>query len=178
MYKYELCARLAYPTDDYNFKYEDKENAIDIEKVIRNAAHEFTEESKTSKNSKALEIKDISEKEIKCILYSKQPLPAPGRGLRVFSKKLIEHPYFSERIYNNGLLKFYALDISDNNVQTYLEEKEIINPDNISDSEFITSLMQYLLSTKGTYTSEQYQKKKAIDQMKVIAYKAKLLKEE
>lgn len=177
---YKLCGMLAHPSKKYDFTLVDIAKKIDVADTIREAAKHFTDEGKTAKNVKSLEITKITEKEIYCTLTSAQELPTPSRALRVFSQKLSESPYFSDKKYNHGLLKFC---VQDNRVQSIKDgdnelsemEAAIIHPDKISDEEFITALMKYFLSEKGAYTPELYQKKKAIEQMKILAYQAKIV---
>lgn len=170
-YEYALGATIAKPNCDYNFLYRDEK--INVKRIIKDAIKKFNELSKDAKNPKQI-VEDrvtISKSEIRCILKSKNELAAPGRGMRVLSQTLAEHEYFKDKIYNHGLLKFYCLDTN----EIKLNEKDLINPDMISDEVFITSLMRYLLKAKGGYTPENYKQQKALEQMKLIAYNCNMI---
>ena len=129
--------------------------------------------SNSRKNKKELTIVEIGEKNIILSLSSEVELSVPGKALRSFSQILLRNQDFKDAfIFFKQLFATY--DVANEKLDS--SDKKHISADDIDDTLFLTSLVDYFLNKRDPDTKIYLRKRKAIEKMKVLAYECDIVK--
>lgn len=111
----------------------------------------------------------ISERTITFTLYSIEELPILGKSIRLFSKLVLEEPYFQRLLVKGKLFKtFIPVETKKND-----NKIEVIDVSTVSDTELVKGLVEILAIPEYSIKPEI---RSAIQQMKVLAIKSSLIK--
>ena len=138
-------------------------NEIDLtepkfQKMLQDAAEQYAKRS----NGKTIDIiKDsIQPRSFGIVLKSACNLDTPGRSLRAFSAALLEHSEFQQMVINHKLFL----------TQPYVEPAPgIIDPDSISDFDFIDGILKILLDRSGSNSVSNKHKRDVLNKIKIIS---------
>ena len=160
MFTYPVKIEIAKPQSSINLKNK--------EQLFLDAIKSFNESSDSMQNSKTLHDVSVSESYGILTLNSDTPLKSVGRALRKFVCDLLNSG--DEELKNactpSGALFRYTL------ISAEAPEEEI----NVSDSELIKSLIDYVCSNRDTNTTIYRKKRKAIEEMKKVAIEAGIIR--
>lgn len=161
-FKYKIGLSLVHPSPN-SFLYDKP-----FEDTINYAARHYNSVCSASKNNpKEIEIIEIREKSIILYLSSEVELANPGKALRSFSQNLLKNETF-QNTFMFGKQLFTSYDVA--NAYSVPCEKKHISAEDIDDTLFLNSLINYFFKKRDPDTKIYLRKKKAIEKMKVIAY--------
>lgn len=162
MFTYPIKIEISNPQSSININLKTKEQ------LFLDAIKSFNESSDSMQNSKTLHDVSVSESYVILTLNSDAPLKSVGRALRKFVCDLLNSG--DEELKNactpSGALFRYTL------ISAEAPEEEI----NVSDSELIKSLIDYVCSNRDTNTTIYRKKRKAIEEIKKIAIEGGIIK--
>lgn len=175
MYTYPIGLSLVKVTD---------KKLSDRKKFIKETIILFNEKSQTSVvNPKHIGMGEngdddfiINDSSIIITLYSQQSLNSPGKAVRLFSQLLLQSDHednFNNLVSDDGKLfkTFNVAKISDD----ISGKINVVDSAQIDDATFMKALIDYLLKSKSTYTSELNEQQIAIEKMKVLALESKII---
>ena len=147
----------------------DIDNLNNREGSIKKAIASYNNRKFQMQNPKTLSLDHIEGKKIYITLDSALPLTSPGKALRIFSMDLIKNegfkPSSSGQLFRTKLLS----EEKNNEATTPITSTEI------SDTDFLKALIDYVYN-KSTGTSTEYKRKNAaFRQMKKIAVESGII---
>ncbi len=176
-YSYEVGLTTVRKDIPFDFTTDMLEKEYSVKEFIVSKIQEFSNMSSNSiRNSKYVDMDSVKimKDSISFTLHSENELPVVGKCVRLLSQLLLSEKYFGDILLNNKLFKTY---IPTEKVDEETGEVEMIDVSSkISDSDFVKTLIDYLLTPQYPYTKEKNEISNGIKEMKAIAVKTGLIK--
>lgn len=158
----------------YNLELTYSGNILDLRTKsvsIENAINSYNDRKYQMQNPKTLSLIEITERKIFLTLDSALPLSSPGKALRIFSMDLIKKegflPSASGQLFRTQL-------ISEENINE--EDIPHLPITEISDSDFLKALIDYVCNKSSGKSTEYKRKNAAFRQMIQIAIESGIIK--
>ena len=123
---------------------------------------------------KNVTISDMGKISFHVRLTSRTELKVPGRALRTFSVNLVRHPAFHNLLWNGHLFKTSPTA----SLEEAPEQEDSIDPETISDTEFLQALVAYFLRKTDPDSAVYRKKRDAVLLMKKIALEAGMIRKD